>query len=118
ATSLSWTTPPESSWPTLRIVALLLALLTVAGGWWLERQVEALRETRAKTTDEVLAQSQPTPAKLQAANEARSDFGRWHFYSLMLNFVTVALVTIAMALTAVLPAALGVRSPQPAPHNE
>jgi glycerol-3-phosphate acyltransferase PlsY len=103
ATSLSWTNPLESSWPTLRIVALLLALLTVVGGWWLERKVGDLRETRSKTTDEVLTSSQPTPEQLRAANEARGDFGRWHFYSLMLNFVTVALVTIAMALTAMLP---------------
>jgi hypothetical protein len=35
---------------------------------------------------------------------ARTEFGRWHLWSLVLNFVTIILVTIAMALAAQLPA--------------
>jgi acyl-phosphate glycerol 3-phosphate acyltransferase len=118
AMALSWTHSPESSWSSLRIATLLLALLTVIGGWWLERKVDDLRETRSKTTDEVLASSQPTAEQLKAAEEARADFGRWHFYSLMLNFVTVALVTVAMALTAVLPGVQGDKAPSSTSQNE
>jgi hypothetical protein len=40
----------------------------------------------------------------QVAESARAEFGRWHGYSLLLNLLTVLLVTVAMALAARLPA--------------
>ncbi|MFL5245636.1 MAG: glycerol-3-phosphate 1-O-acyltransferase PlsY [Gemmataceae bacterium] len=103
ATALSWTVAPNASWPKLRVAVLLVALLTVAGGWWLEQRVDELRQARTKTTDAVLSASQPSVDQIHAAEDGRADFGRWHTYSLLLNFVTISLVTIAMGLTAVLP---------------
>src|SRR5262249_53610100 len=87
----------------VRAVVLLLALATVAGGWWLERIVEDQRVVRNDRSDVVLRSPQPASEDVQAAEVARADFGRFHFYSLMLNFVTVGLVTVAMALAAQLP---------------
>ena len=42
-------------------------------------------------------------ALVAAAGAARRQFGTWHLISLLLNFVTVLLVTVAMALAARLP---------------
>jgi glycerol-3-phosphate acyltransferase PlsY len=105
ATCLSWTKAPDAAWPRLRIAVLLLGLLTVAGGWWLERRVDALRDIRAATTDTVLLNPQPTSDQIHTAEEARAEFARWHNYSLLMNFATVLLVTIVMALCALLPSA-------------
>jgi hypothetical protein len=44
---------------------------------------------------------------------ARAEFTRWHFYSLGLSFVTLLLVTAAMALAARLPAAPVVHAASP-----
>jgi hypothetical protein len=38
-----------------------------------------------------------------ASVAARKDFGTWHLWSLLLNMVTIGLVTVAMALAAQLP---------------
>jgi hypothetical protein len=98
---------------TLRIGVLLLALTTVAGGWLLERVVSGLRDQRSETTDRVLRSPAPDPASIEAAEQARAEFGRWHTYSLMVNFATLLLVTVAMAMAAQLPASAP--SPQRAP---
>jgi hypothetical protein len=118
ATCLSWTKAPDAAWPRLRNAALLLALLTVAGGWWLERRVDALRDMRAATTETVLLNPQPTPDQIQKAEDARAEFARWHNYSLLMNFVTVLLVTIVMALCAVLPSASAIPQGSPVGLNE
>jgi acyl-phosphate glycerol 3-phosphate acyltransferase len=89
ATALAWCS--SASYPgavhKVRVVVLGLALIGVGVGWWLEREVEKRRETRT------------------AADQARADFGRWHGFSLMVNLLTVLLVTVGMALAAALPAA-------------
>jgi acyl-phosphate glycerol 3-phosphate acyltransferase len=87
----------------VRAVVLVLALGSVPAGWWLEQKVEALRGPRNTLTDDVLRAADPTPAQVEAALQARADFGRWHGYSLALNFVTLALVAAAMALAGSLP---------------
>jgi acyl phosphate:glycerol-3-phosphate acyltransferase len=91
----------------VRAVVLVLALATVAGGWWLERIVENMRVVRNDLSDVVLRSPQPASEEVKAAEDARADFGRFHSYSLMLNFVTVGLVTVAMALAAQMPARNG-----------
>ena len=55
----------------------------------------------------------PAPASeslVHEADAARLDFNHWHLYSLLANFATLALVTVAMALAAQLP---GVEPPSP-----
>jgi hypothetical protein len=105
-TALAWFGRRETV-HKVRVVVLLLALATVAGGWWLEGIVGNLRVVRNDLTDVVLRSPQPASEDVKAAEAAREDFGRFHFYSLMLNFVTVGLVTVAMALAARLPAGTG-----------
>ena len=88
-------------------IVLVLGLVTVGIGWWLDTVVNHLRDVRATTSDAVLTSPSPTPEQLTAANQARSDFGKWHTYSLFANFATVALVTVGMALAAQLPSSNG-----------
>src|SRR5262245_18255390 len=70
----------------LRVVVLVLALVGAGAGWWLEGQVEALREQRSRTSDAVLTSPAPSSEQVRAADEARSQFGTWHTYSLLANF--------------------------------
>jgi acyl-phosphate glycerol 3-phosphate acyltransferase len=94
-----------------RAVVLAVALLTVAAGWWLEGVVSALRVPRNDLTDQVLISASPSPEEIQAAEKARADFGMWHGFSLIQNFATLLLVTIAMAMAANLPARVDSRQP-------
>jgi glycerol-3-phosphate acyltransferase PlsY len=105
ATALGWYWLPGTSGavPKARVLVLALALLTVGVGGWMEGVVHELRTKRSEATDAALID--PEPAKVKAAEEARAAFGRWHFYSLMVNFATLGLVTVGMALVARLPAA-------------
>jgi hypothetical protein len=99
---------------TARVIILVLALVAVAGGWLMERVIEELRVRRNDASDVVLLSQQPSPAEVQAADAARAEFRRWHGYSLLVNFATLFLVTLAMALAAVLP--VPVTAPQSARH--
>jgi hypothetical protein len=100
----------------MRVVVLFLALTTVLVGWPLERHVGELRHVRNQASDQVMqdlkwaAAAPSDPVAMKAVDEARAasaaarkDFASWHVLSLMLNMVTIALVTVAMALTAQLP---------------
>jgi hypothetical protein len=99
----------------LRLVLVLLALVTVGVGWWVESVVAELRVTRANTSDAVLQTPSPSSEQLEQANLCRANFAHWHGYSLMVNFATVGLVTVAMALAAVLPQPLPQKhGPEPA----
>jgi acyl-phosphate glycerol 3-phosphate acyltransferase len=108
ATAMGWTRlEPQLRVHRVRVVIILAALVTVLLGWPLEQKVSHLRKIRNEAVDALLIRS-PVPSQdmqrvQQAADEARADFGRWHGYSLLLNFVTVLLVTVAMMLTACLP---------------
>jgi hypothetical protein len=88
----------------LRVAVLLLALGGAGAGWWLDEQVEALREKRGQASDIVLKSDAPSAEQVSAANEARANFGTWHTYSLFANFGTLGLVTVAMGMAAFLPA--------------
>ena len=65
-----------------------------------------LRVERNRASDELM-QRVPQSAdsvQLQAKWEvAQRDFRTWHLWSLLLNMVTIALVTVAMAMCAALP---------------
>jgi acyl-phosphate glycerol 3-phosphate acyltransferase len=109
APALAWSRiEPHVRAHKLRAVVLLVALATVVGGWPLERTVSALRQGRNDATDVLLQTAKQDPAGIpedmyRAAVDARTTFGTWHLYSLLLNFATLGLVTVGMALTARLP---------------
>jgi hypothetical protein len=105
-TALRWSRagPPVRA-HQLRVIVLLVAFATVAAGWPLERQVSALRGPRDAATDALLQEAPNIPAAVyEQAVAARSTFGAWHGVSTLLNLSTIALVTVAMVLTARLPA--------------
>src|SRR5262249_49193429 len=99
----------------VRALVLILALATVVLGWPLERKVSELRVERNEASDAYLfnkasrdskphVQAPAVGANFKAEADAlRAEFARWHLYSLVLNLVTVLLVTVAMALAAQLP---------------
>src|SRR5206468_88422 len=104
ATALGWSrAEPRNRVHRIRTVILLLALVTVLAGWPLERKVSELTHERNAAVDAVLQSSQPSSTMIQDASAKHHDFIRWHLYSLFLNFGTLALVTIGMALVARLP---------------
>jgi glycerol-3-phosphate acyltransferase PlsY len=109
-----WNAVPGRGLHRARVVVLLLASLTVAAGLPLEQKVSKLRVERGQLTDKVLeAAPNFTAADYEAAIRMRADFGRWHTYSLLLNLATIALVTVAMAMTARLPSSAEVRKQEP-----
>jgi hypothetical protein len=69
--------------------------------------VHDLREVRNTATDTLLKSDPPSARQVQEVKELRADFARWHGYSLVDNFATLLLVTVAMALAAHLPARPG-----------
>jgi acyl-phosphate glycerol 3-phosphate acyltransferase len=73
-----------------RCYFLIAALLGIIVGWPIAAKAGALRSARYAAD----------PAVAAAANE---DFPKWHSYSLLLNFVTVAFVSASVALMAKLP---------------
>jgi len=103
-TALSWLPAGSRTVEAVRLIVLILALAGASAGWWLESVVSRLRVERSAKSDAVLFQGQTSPEAVQAADAARAEFGRWHGYSLLANFATIFLVTVAMALAAVLPA--------------
>jgi acyl-phosphate glycerol 3-phosphate acyltransferase len=104
ATALGWSMQRRGEKVhRLRSAVLVLALLGVAMGWWLEHVVSDLRGPRNDLTDAVLTSPSPTADEIQKAVDARSAFGDWHGYSLLANMATLLLVAVAMALAAQLP---------------
>lgn len=87
----------------LRFGVLVAALLCVAVGWGLEWKVSELRIPRDEQTDALLATAAPSPGQIADTEAARRVFVQWHLVSLLLNMITLGLVTVAMALTARLP---------------
>jgi acyl-phosphate glycerol 3-phosphate acyltransferase len=103
ATALPWPRlEPRRKAHRVRVALLLAALVTVLAGWPLERRVGELRTPRNDAVDHYLQNADNAEAR-QAAAEAKSEFGLWHLGSVLLNLVTVVLVTAAMALAAQLP---------------
>jgi hypothetical protein len=95
ATAWAWISGPgRQGVHTVRFYVLALALATIIAGWPIARYVGDLREARYSPDASVAA-------------SAKEQFGRWHGYSLILNFATLGLVTAAMALAARMPEAPG-----------
>ncbi len=99
ATALAWMKAGRIH--RLRALVLLLALGTAALGVWLEHVVHDLREQR----DQLIDKMPPSADDLPAIEAARARFGTWHSFSLLQNFATLLLVTVALACAAWLPAA-------------
>jgi hypothetical protein len=106
-TALAIARAGQGSGQRWRIVLCVLALTTVGLGWWLETVVGELRIPRNELTDKVLTISAPTQQQLEEAQAARAEFGRWHGYSLMQNFATLALVMVVTALAGQCPSPPG-----------
>jgi acyl-phosphate glycerol 3-phosphate acyltransferase len=87
----------------VRVTILLIAVLTVLAAWPLEQKVNEMREPRYEAVDAFLKSAPEDTAARAAAIQAKAEFGLWHGLSLLLNFATLALVTVAMALAARLP---------------
>jgi glycerol-3-phosphate acyltransferase PlsY len=102
-TALSWAGRRDQPVHRWRAGLLVVALVTVGVGWWLDRVVEGLRVPRNQLTDAVLQNPAPEPGQVAAAERARAEFAAWHGYSLADNLAALALVTAAMALVARLP---------------
>jgi acyl-phosphate glycerol 3-phosphate acyltransferase len=109
-TALAWASTLRGRPHVLRAAALALALLGVGVGWWLERVVEELRQPRNDYTDTALVSPSPPAEQVAQAEQARAEFGRWHGYSLVVNFLTLVLVAVGMALAAWLPTAAAPRA--------
>jgi acyl phosphate:glycerol-3-phosphate acyltransferase len=101
----------------IRTIVLLAAVCTVAVGWWLEQVVSDLTQERNKTTDVVLRSPSPSSEDLQKADAARAQFSEYHGYSMIVNLLTVILVTAAMGLAAVLPERESGEPMKPAPTS-
>jgi glycerol-3-phosphate acyltransferase PlsY len=111
-TALGWPgAEPGRRVHRIRVVVLILAVVTVILGWPIERKVSELRNARNEASDRWMAilkagapnTVETVETKQQVVN-TRQEFVTWHLWSLLLNFVTIALVTVAMAQTAMLPA--------------
>jgi hypothetical protein len=111
ATALRWSmADPAARAHRWRSVVLIAAVATVVVGWPLERYVHALRFERNEKVDIFLRSAADPEASpetkaeaLQQAKAARGLFGMVHGLSFLLNFGTLGLVTVAMALAALLP---------------
>ncbi len=102
-TALGWSrAEPGNKAHRLRSLVLMAALVTVVVGWPLEQKVTDLRKERHDAVDAAMKATQDKQLK-ELAQEKRAEFGRWHFYSLGLNVLTVLLVGVGMALAARLP---------------
>jgi hypothetical protein len=93
ATAWSWLglEPGARRRDRIRFLILVLAMMTVVAGWPVAQKVSDLRAARYAADTAVAA----------AAN---ASFAGWHVVSLLLNLVTVGLVTVAMGLATHLPA--------------
>ncbi len=98
-----------------RMTFLMTALTLVIAGWPVELYVSVLRDPRNERTDAYLQAVEPTEAQRKEMQAARSEFGKWHGVSLLLNFAVIACVTCATALAAHLP---GEPIARPTPNPE
>ncbi len=97
-TAWSWSrAQPSNIVHRARAAVAVLALSTVVVAWPLTEKVSGLRLERYHWD----------PAVAEAAKVA---FGTWHGYSLLLSLVTLAFVTVLMALAAQLPAQFSPKS--------
>jgi acyl-phosphate glycerol 3-phosphate acyltransferase len=101
--AVSWAAQRGGAVNKARAWLLVLALVTVGVGLWLEQKVGDLRTPRNELSDAAIADP-GSAEKVAAAEAARASFGMWHGFSLLQNFATLLLVGVALALAAALPA--------------
>ncbi len=88
----------------MRLFVLGMALASAGAGWWLEGQVEELTKQRNKISDQVLLNpNRSAESEDHTADSIRTEFVRWHLYSLFVNFATIACVSVTMGMAAFLP---------------
>lgn len=91
ATAWSWSrAEPDARREHRRALLAIAALASVAVSWPIAEHVSALRFARWSLDPAI-------------AEPARAAFGPWHGVSLLLSFVTLALVTVLMAMAAQFP---------------
>jgi glycerol-3-phosphate acyltransferase PlsY len=95
ATALAWFA--QGGVHRWRVNFLLVAVAFVLIGWPLEQYVSELRVPRNLMTEAFL-QDVSDARKKDAMLDARSEFIRWHLYSVLLNVATIVCVTAAMAM--------------------
>jgi glycerol-3-phosphate acyltransferase PlsY len=103
ATALPWLKIGAGRIHVYRVCILFAALVTVALGWKVMRNVEDCRVLRNQNFDAMVGHSPPHDKDVRWAIMMRLAFAHWHLWSLGLNMATVLLVTIAMAQAAYLP---------------
>jgi len=87
----------------VRRILLVVAVVLLGVGWWLDFVVHELRGPRNDKTDIVLRSPAPTSTAIREAAEARKAFAIWHGYSLLQNFATMLVVAVALAQAARMP---------------
>jgi acyl-phosphate glycerol 3-phosphate acyltransferase len=121
-TALGWTrAEPWRRVHRVRVVVLMLAVVTVLLGWPIEQKVSELRLARNAAGDRLMEKLKTNSPALPSVDEIRGEvvavrgqFTTWHLWSLLLNMVTVGLVTAAMAQTAMLPESKRAAAAEPA----
>jgi acyl phosphate:glycerol-3-phosphate acyltransferase len=110
ALACAWSWPrlePDQRVHRVRRLLLIVAVLLMGVGWWLDFVVHDLRKPRNEKTEAVLKQnlkdSNPTQDQIKAAEEARKAFGAWHTFSLLQNFAALLVVAAALAQAAWMP---------------
>jgi glycerol-3-phosphate acyltransferase PlsY len=97
-----------------RVNVLMLAFILVLIGWPIERKVAELRVPRNEATEAYLrADDSGKPSLVAAMDEKRSEFTRWHLIDVFLNLGVIALVGVATAMAAHLPARQKLDAPPP-----
>jgi acyl phosphate:glycerol-3-phosphate acyltransferase len=96
---------PERRVHRLRNLILLLATAAAVIGWLVADYVGELRLERYSSNETV-------------AESAKAAFAAWHGISLLLNMITIGLVTVAMALAAQLPQIPVKKEPKPGAMNK
>ena len=123
--ALSWSRAfPRERVHQVRVLILLVSVATILVAWPIERKVTDLRIERNNADDvlrkKLVEENQSSSPQLKKAvqtardesDQARAEFSLWHTVSLFLNFITIALVTVALALASRLPQTSFSRPPQ------
>lgn len=104
-TALPWgRLEPRRKAHRARFNLLVVALVTVLVGWWVEKHVSALRIPRNVATDDYLvAKAANVDAARAEMESARGAFRGWHLVSMLLNVAALGLVGAASALAIHIP---------------
>lgn len=108
ALACAWSWPrlaPGQRVHRLRRALLVIAVVLLAIGWWLDGVVHNLRGPRNDKIEQMLQSPDPTPPQIETAHAARAAFGMWHGLALLQNFAATLVVAVSLALAARMPEA-------------